>query len=81
MRNTQNNRIVAAKIPTLEKWAKDLEPASPALAAFFRQTADWIRRSLEHGTGFDGYGTGRIEKKVDTMLEMAQILLDERGKP
>ena len=77
MKNTQNNRLMAAKVPVLEEWAARLDPASPKLAAYFRQTAEWIRKGLEHGTGFDGWDAGRTEKKVDTMLEIAQLLLQE----
>jgi hypothetical protein len=77
VKNTQNNRLMAAKIPLLEGWAAKLGPVSPGLAAYFHETADWIRRSLEHGTGFDGFGAGRTEKKTDTMIEIADILMKE----
>lgn len=69
--------MMAAKIPVLEGWATKLDPVSPGLAAFFHEVADWIRRSLEHGTGFDNFGAGRTEKKVDTMIEIADILMKE----
>lgn len=57
----------------LLEWAGRIESASPALAAFFRDRAGYIRSAK-----YDSYGATMMAGRVDGLTMAAGILLEER---
>ncbi len=71
-----NKRDIRLEVPVrakeLRDWAFRLDPASPALAKFFREQADHIESA-----NYDSYGATMMMGKVNGLTAAASILLDE----
>jgi len=63
-----------SKVKDLRAWADRLDPASPALARYFRSEADHIEAPDRR---YDTYGATMMSGKVNGLIAAAHILLEE----
>lgn len=69
-----NDRMMLPKIKALMDFSECLAPASPALAAYFKDQADFLQSRLGD---FNMHGILVWESKVNALAEAATVLLDE----
>lgn len=73
-----NKRDIRQEVPVrakeLRDWAIRLDPASPALAKFFREQADYIESKV---AVYDSWGATMMMGKVNGLTAAASTLLEE----